>query len=91
MAAKLAAVQKQAVVTDPVTIEVRGKGIEVKAVGDWAVDAMEDVADGKFKSWAQACLTDAGLKVWQELRPTFNEVQQMFSDFNAVTGQHPGK
>lgn len=89
--AKLAAVQAEATAIDAVSINIRSEAIEVKPFGDWPIEAIEDLQEQRFRLWAQDCLTDAGLEIWNRLRPTVNETLAFFADYNRATGQDLGK
>lgn len=89
--AKLAAVQAEVEAVGAVSINIRSEVIEVKPFGDWPVDALEDLNDSKFRSWAEQCLTARGWEVWQELKPTMNEITPFFAEYNKATGQDLGK
>lgn len=89
--AKLAKIQSEVKALAGVKVELRGEMVEVKAFGDWPMDAVEDLEASKFRAWSEGALTDDGLEIWQRLKPTVNEVTQFFADYNEASGQDLGE
>lgn len=89
--AKLAKIQAEIASFDGVQIEIRGQVVGVKAFGEWTQDALEDLNAGAIRAWTEGALTEDGLEVWQELKPTVDEVLLFFAEYNKSSGQDLGK
>ncbi|GAA3037060.1 hypothetical protein [Streptomyces glomeratus] len=59
-----------------------GREVEMLPINKWRKSAMQAIQLGDLETWAESCLTDDGLDVWDELDPTMEEVGEFFASFN---------
>lgn len=86
--AEVDAEQDPADVTVPVLLD--GETVEVLPVRQWRSSATRALREGDFDSWAEKCLAgDSYEKVWQEIDPTIEQVEQFFVNWQAATGADP--
>lgn len=90
--AKLEAVQADAVGGDqPFTITIRDETLQVKPVLDWPTKVLALIRAGDLDAWAAKCLTPDSAEKWDQLEPTFREVNEVFQQVGAATGQDLGE
>lgn len=89
---KLAVLQAEAALdTGTTTVTCRDHKLTFRALGDWDIDCLEDLADNKFRAWASGALTPESFELWLEIRPTLNEVIAMLTEYTDATGTDLGK
>lgn len=78
---------------EPVIGVLCGQEIEILPVQQWRSSAMKALKEGDLDLWAERCLSDDGLDVWEELDPTFAEIGEFFASFSdemaAAESQQP--
>ncbi|MEU2413952.1 hypothetical protein ABZ736_21670 [Streptomyces sp. NPDC013099] len=59
-----------------------GQEVEMLPLADWRSSAMKALQEGDLDTWAEHCLTDDGLDVWEDNDPTFREIGEFFASFS---------
>ncbi|MEU6210757.1 hypothetical protein ABZ891_12675 [Streptomyces sp. NPDC047023] len=67
---------------EPVLGVLCGRQVRILPVQQWRASALKALREGDLDAWAERCLTDEGLDVWDAVDPTFAEVSEFFASFS---------
>ena len=76
---------------EPTTVELAGREITVLPLRKWRTSGIAALRQGDFETWAHKCLDPESLHVWVEIDPDIDDVEAMFDQWSAITGQSPGE
>jgi hypothetical protein len=76
---------------DTVLVPLGDVEVEVLPIGEWRASGLRALREGDFDTWAAKCLSDEGLRAWDECDPTMSQVEEFFTAWSERTGQDPGK
>lgn len=72
-------------------VPLAGKKVEVIPIGQWRSSAMRAIREGDWDLFAEMCLTPKGLKVWDDVDPTNDQIGAFFEDWAKASGQSLGE
>jgi hypothetical protein len=75
----------------PVEVTLGDTTVRVKPTGQWRSSGVSAMRQGDFTAWAQTCLVEEDVEVWNDVDPTMDECEVFFREWGAATGQSQGE
>lgn len=72
---------------EPVAVPLAGQTIHVLPVRKWRQSALRALKEGDFITWAERCLTEDDVSLWDEIDPTIEDIEAFFLAWSESSGQ----
>jgi hypothetical protein len=72
---------------EPVAVPLAGQTIHVLPVRKWRQSALRALKEGDFITWAERCLVDDDVHMWDDIDPTIEEIEAFFVAWSEHSGQ----
>lgn len=76
---------------EPTTVEWEGAEVTLAPYNEWRASTVAAMRSGNFTVWASAVLDEASLEHWDEVDPTLDQVQELFSAWLESSGTDVGE
>jgi hypothetical protein len=74
-----------------ITVALCGEGMRVAPAGTWPVSAQRALRQGDFDGFMAAVLHEEDYELYEELDPTFDEINLFIEDAGNLSGESQGK
>lgn len=77
--------------SNSVDVRLGDATVSVLPVRKWRASALKALREGDLETWASKSLDGDGYATWLDVDPTIEDVESMFAEWSAITGQSPGE